>query len=143
MSEDRRKHTFGNMENLTIDEIIAEVYNRLENAQKRDIQQDDCTEELKEMVESMQKEVNGLYNGWKDDLIERQSERTGEQIEVLLQTLSALTLKNAETHGNVEEYRENKNKRKSKTISEILAIIGSAVTAGGILYLLAEKFLTR
>ncbi len=62
MSEDRRKHTFGNMGNLTIDEIIAEVYNRLENAQKRDIQQDDCTEELKEMVESIQKEVNGLYN---------------------------------------------------------------------------------
>ena len=143
MSEDRRKHTFGNMGNLTIDEIIAEVYNRLENAQKRDIQQDDCTEELKEMVESMQKEVNGLYNGWKDDLIERQSERTGQQIEVLLKTLSELTLKNAETHGNVEEYRENKNKRKSKTISEILVIIGSAVSAGGILYLLAEKFLTR
>lgn len=143
MSEDRRKHTFGNMGNLTIDEIIAEVYNRLENAQKRDIQQDDCTKELKEMVESIQKEVNGLYNGWKDDLIERQSERTGEQIEVLLQTLSALTLKTAETQGNVEEYRENKNKRKSKTISEILVIIGSAVSAGGILYLLAEKLFTR
>lgn len=103
-----------------MDELKALIQEVSAIQQEMSASQNDIEKEAKELRKH-------LDNGWKQDLIDRQS----EQVFKMMETLGKHSL----------GIREQKEQRTTKIWMEILKIVGAALGTGGFLYLILQNLM--